>query len=199
MSEQTPSEDQSVLQIHDEHVNSFIVQPSEEEKAQLLERLPVEGVERYGEMPLQDVYIFHCDRYCCVPNSLFIAKLAEADNGGVLEHMDFSSNYIGTIGLLPVLEIADMLGTVKTLNFTAQRFNDSSIATICSILYDHPTLEDINLSKNPIGVKSARALHDLVSKNKVITNLDVSETHIPDDWVKKLQNATAVNKKRGQQ
>ena len=192
MSEPTPSD--SVWEVHGKKDVPVEFELTEEELAKL-ERLP--PPEAQGSMSPSDLYLFHCDRYCVVPNSSIMKLLCSAEEACTpITEVDLTDNYIGSVGMLPLLEFCDNTPTLSAINLQQQRFTDKTVETLCIIFEDHTGLKSINLSKNPLGVKSARLLLDLLNKNPGIVHLNIDGTYISEDWQAKLQKAVQNNVNR---
>jgi Ran GTPase-activating protein (RanGAP) involved in mRNA processing and transport len=155
-----------------------------EVEAEAISRLPPITCSRYEGKSLSEIYVFHCDRYCCIPNSNIVKYLiALQEQNKPLEIVDCSKNYVGAVGLLPLLELVDISSQVHTVILAGQKLTDRSVEAISEILGDHKGITYMDLSNNPIGVQGARTLQEMVASrsNRVRTVL-LSGTQIPEEW-----------------
>eukprot|EP00668_Euglena_longa_P029480 GGOE01036828.1.p1 GENE.GGOE01036828.1~~GGOE01036828.1.p1 ORF type:complete len:217 (-),score=38.28 GGOE01036828.1:206-856(-) len=186
-----PSDNDIVWTFHDkdkEDEGSSDFELSEDEVARIP---PVPPSKPLDCMAPLDMYLFHCDRYCVVPNSRFAQELADLEDLPL--SFDLSTNYIGPIGMLPVLELCATIPTLTALNAAQQQLTDRSTQTICEILQHHTHLQCVDLSGNLLGVRSARMLLRLLNRNPAITHLDVQRTYIAEDWQRRLARTAELN------
>eukprot|EP00667_Euglena_gracilis_P019953 EG_transcript_21476 len=191
---ETPSAGDTVWAFHgrddDAAGDSFDLELSAEELA----RIPPPPGEPLDRLAPLDLYLFHCDRYGVIPNSLFVQELEECTS--LPSTFDFSANYVGPIGLLPVLELCATAPALTALRLSQQQLTDRSTQTLCEILRHHPGLCCLDLRRNLLGVRSARLLLRLLNSNPTLTRLDVGDTFLPEDWQHRLARTADRNAAR---
>ena len=110
------------------------------------------------------------------------------DDSGDTTRLDLSDNYLGRNGLRPLLDVISTWPACKTLSLRNTYLETRNVADIVRILGQHPGLQFLDLSHNPLYDTSGRYLLALVKKNRRIVQLNLEGTDIKESTLKKIAN-----------
>ncbi|CCW64796.1 unnamed protein product [Phytomonas sp. EM1] len=150
---------------------------------------------RVQEPSLRDVYIKACVENGIHVNSGIVAILPDKPSMTYLsETLDFSNNYIGDRGILPLLAVVEKLHNLKAILFVENGLRNKGIDALCTGVANHPSLERIDLSGNCISEGAALSLEGLLRTNKRIVDLAINRSKISVEWRVKLKDLIALNR-----
>ena len=132
---------------------------------------------RVAVKPLRELYLDECAHYNAHPNSVVLKTLPDTTVGGMggganfmmigsnaITELDFSRNYLGDRGLLPLLAVINRIPTLKSLNLSENGLRNNAVISLCTavLVKPHPSLTTIDLSHNYISKGAATALINML-------------------------------------
>ena len=95
-----------------------------------------------------------------------------------LEVLDLSLNFVGRLGLRPVLDVVRCCRSLSSLNFADNFLDNSSVVEIIGAVDGCTTVRELNLSRNPISQSGGKHLNSLVRNNANIVSVSLQDTLI---------------------
>lgn len=118
-------------------------------------------------------YVTSCQVQGATPNSE-ITKLMEEDETAFFGHrLSLGVNYLGDRGIRSFLPIISANDHLMYLNLSSQGIHNPGALAICESFLGHPSLANLDLSKNRIGTKGGHALVHLAETNEALLTLAV--------------------------
>jgi len=148
----------------------------------------LEGLDRWARH-----YVIRCNIHQAQTNSGVVDFFAMLDDSGDTTRLDLSDNYLGRNGLRPLLDVISTWPACKTLSLRNTYLETRNVADIVRILGQHPGLQFLDLSHNPLYDTSGRYLLALVKKNRRIVQLNLEGTDIKESTLKKIANQVQKN------
>ena len=109
-----------------------------------IERCPFNFEEQLDLSQLTRLTHFTCSN-CFADCHLLFALESFTCN---LEYLDISNNWLNPIDHAPLVACIEKQKSLKTLNLTRNNLNIRSAPTLFNVLFNHPSLEILNLAKN---------------------------------------------------
>jgi len=150
---------------------------------------------KLADKSIDEVYQFFCNQYKCKVNSQMSQHLQKLGKDyDKIDVLDFNKNYIGNVGLSPVLEIIQRSTKLTLVKLSDNGLRNDGVKLLASVIERHPTLAGLDVSRNWISLGAAKVLIIAVTNNKNLVHIDVSKTKIPKTLQKKLKNLCNANK-----
>mmetsp|Transcript_4710 Transcript_4710/g.17702 ORF Transcript_4710/g.17702 Transcript_4710/m.17702 type:complete len:148 (-) Transcript_4710:253-696(-) len=128
---------------------------------------------------LREKYLASCKTEIVTPNSVFQKMLPDdPDTEFPSDTLDFTRNYVGDRGVVPVLQTLAHMPNICILKLKDNGLRNNAIHQLEKILKDHPSLIEIDLSHNFISTGAANSLLRLLDENQVIRKIDLEGTKI---------------------
>lgn len=151
----------------------------------------------YAGLSLREVYIIHCKEYQIKSNSALLQVLPSfPDDFSSLHFLDISKNFLGPIGIKPLLPVIECCTSLSALDFSSQQLHKESIELICAILRTHPSVARINLSGNPLNITAGVVLLDFCRLNQNIEEVLLYNTQIRGTMFSTIQEQTRINREK---
>eukprot|EP01063_Lacrimia_lanifica_P015306 TRINITY_DN22102_c0_g1_i1.p1 TRINITY_DN22102_c0_g1~~TRINITY_DN22102_c0_g1_i1.p1 ORF type:complete len:373 (+),score=149.10 TRINITY_DN22102_c0_g1_i1:44-1162(+) len=151
--------------------------------------------EPYAGLSAREVYIAVCRQHACKVNSGIAANLPDAADGFDMATLDMTDNMVGPKGVVPLMEVVRLSGTLKSVVLKNNYLDNSAVRTVSLALRDHPSVEHVDLAGNPISWTAGMYLMDLVALNPRITKVDVAGTFLKPNIVKNITEQAQRNQK----
>eukprot|EP01065_Artemidia_motanka_P008489 TRINITY_DN1427_c3_g1_i1.p1 TRINITY_DN1427_c3_g1~~TRINITY_DN1427_c3_g1_i1.p1 ORF type:complete len:797 (+),score=276.09 TRINITY_DN1427_c3_g1_i1:62-2392(+) len=140
------------------------------------------------------LYQLSCDRFRCRKNAHLMKHLpAEKGRFDLLTEIDLNLTLVGRKGIRAILELVRACRNVERLCFADNALNNDSVKDIVGVLWDHPSVEHLDLSRNPISHAAGKLLSELAGKNQMIGGILLSDTLINPALIKIIESKAAVN------
>ncbi|KAK7201086.1 calpain-like cysteine peptidase [Novymonas esmeraldas] len=125
----------------------------------------------------REIYKKRCDELGCACNSAVVRVLSDApDDVASLTSLDLSRNFLGSKGVIPLLDVIEGATQLRSLDLRDQKLGNDAVEVICARLRRHPSLLKLNLSSNPITLAVSSALLELARQNTVIQYIYLEHT-----------------------
>ncbi|KAG5497963.1 hypothetical protein GH5_02759 [Leishmania sp. Ghana 2012 LV757] len=136
----------------------------------------------------REIYKKRCRELGCACNSAVVQLLSDVpDDVASLTSLDLSRNFIGRKGILPLLDVIEGAGQLRSLDLRDQQLGNDVVEVICARLRGHPSLLKLNLSNNPITLAVSSALLDLVKENSVLQYVLLQQTFVRSAMVTAIE------------
>ena len=116
-----------------------------------------------------------------------------------IQYLDLSGR-VGPTGLTAVLPLLQCARNLCHLNLGGNNLGDRSIGKLIGLLQDHPNIEELDLSNNPITSKAGQQLLELAASNRRLVQINVTGTAVRSSVIKQIKAQLQSNlqgKKRG--
>eukprot|EP00667_Euglena_gracilis_P005627 EG_transcript_5666 len=137
------------------------------------------------------VYAAKCDELRCRKNSHLMRALPGAVQWDSLTEMDLSWNFVGRVGVLPVLEVVRRSPNIIKLSLANNFLNNDSVREIVTHLVDHRCLGHLDLSRNPISHAAGKLLSRFAVQSPRLHTVLLEETLINPALVRIIQRNAA--------
>ena len=129
-------------------------------------------------------YLQLCSLHQVRPNSGLLNTLQglDMDKGTALTDLDLNGNHLGSRGVSVVFDLVSCSQRLTTLKLSGQQLNAQSLAQLLDVLHTHLSLRSLDLSNNTLSIAAARALSEFASATSTLEGVDVSATHITQEW-----------------
>eukprot|EP00996_Jenningsia_fusiforme_P000099 NODE_1062_length_1730_cov_27.175491_g938_i0.p1 GENE.NODE_1062_length_1730_cov_27.175491_g938_i0~~NODE_1062_length_1730_cov_27.175491_g938_i0.p1 ORF type:complete len:405 (-),score=50.09 NODE_1062_length_1730_cov_27.175491_g938_i0:266-1480(-) len=146
------------------------------------------------DLSLRSIYLRECKRFRCKANSYLLKTLSEtASSFDTLQSLDLSLNFVGRVGLRPVLAIIRLAPGLKWLSLADNWLNNESARELVDALYDHRGVSHLDLSRNPISHSAGKMLSDYASHNPAISTILLEGTLVNPALIRIISQKTARN------
>eukprot|EP01060_Flectonema_neradi_P015263 TRINITY_DN21924_c0_g1_i1.p1 TRINITY_DN21924_c0_g1~~TRINITY_DN21924_c0_g1_i1.p1 ORF type:complete len:372 (+),score=58.75 TRINITY_DN21924_c0_g1_i1:915-2030(+) len=149
--------------------------------------------EPYRGMTCRDVYSMLCRQHACKVNSGVVSKLPMLSDDFDIDCLDLTANMVGSKGMIPVMEVARLSKTLRKIILKNNYLDNGAIRSISMALRDHPTVESIDVSGNPISWTAGMHIIDLVSNNQSIQRIDMDGTFLKPNIIETIKGHTRKN------
>eukprot|EP00164_Ancoracysta_twista_P005475 GFYU01007507.1.p1 GENE.GFYU01007507.1~~GFYU01007507.1.p1 ORF type:complete len:290 (-),score=57.04 GFYU01007507.1:82-951(-) len=131
----------------------------------------------YGKIgPAGQAYLDQCEQHKIYPNTEIVNFFNTTENK--TRAYDFSGNYIGPEGLLPVVRMIRRNDKVSTINLSGQRIRTDALKFIAETLTPCDTIVDIDLSDNPISYQAFPYIKRLIEMCPKLKSLNLKRTKL---------------------
>eukprot|EP01065_Artemidia_motanka_P040576 TRINITY_DN5107_c5_g1_i1.p1 TRINITY_DN5107_c5_g1~~TRINITY_DN5107_c5_g1_i1.p1 ORF type:complete len:264 (+),score=52.13 TRINITY_DN5107_c5_g1_i1:58-849(+) len=143
---------------------------------------------------LREVYEASCERHGCKANTA-VVRLLPADWSARhrLHRLDLSLNFIGRVGLRPVLDVVRRSPQLQHLSLADNFLDNSAVAEVLATVDGHPSLRTLDLSRNPVSQAAGKLLSSLVRNNANISSVIVDDTLISPALKASILRKAAAN------
>jgi Ran GTPase-activating protein (RanGAP) involved in mRNA processing and transport len=143
---------------------------------------------------LREVYDDACRDLDVHPNSA-VQRLLPEKQGAALasESLDFTNNYVGDKGILPVCAVLQRCPNLKHVSFVKNGLRNAGILALSSALAKHPGVTSLDVSENYISHGAANALVSLLKENPRILKLEFADTKFEVNERLELKELVAAN------
>jgi hypothetical protein len=150
-----------------------------------------------GETPTpKSFYVSQCKQHLCKPNSHIINLLSHCSGQLDFKELDLSTNFVGTKGIFPILEIVRRCPHLQKFIVRDNYLDNQAVHYVASTALEHPALTHLDVSNNPISWTAAMSLLDMVNKNPRIREVFMQGTFIKPEIVetinKKIENRKII-------
>eukprot|EP01065_Artemidia_motanka_P002421 TRINITY_DN11158_c0_g1_i1.p2 TRINITY_DN11158_c0_g1~~TRINITY_DN11158_c0_g1_i1.p2 ORF type:complete len:466 (+),score=179.51 TRINITY_DN11158_c0_g1_i1:58-1455(+) len=138
-----------------------------------------------------------CRKFGVRENSGLIEQMVSAKEA--LKELDISNNYIGPKGLDALTSILDRHPTLRALRLRNTLLSTDQVVNLCKVLQrpaSKSKIRVLDLSENPLTHPAGRALLSMLQSRGMITEIDLSGTHISPALINKIQTAAKHNLSR---
>jgi hypothetical protein len=144
---------------------------------------------------LRDLYVSECGKSKCKVNTGVLRLLpADAKNNDQLKVIDLSANIVGSQGLHPILVVAQNAIGLESFIAPDNYLSNECVKELTERLDRHPTLNRIDLSRNPISHQGGKLLSAFVRRNEKIEQLVLKDTLINNALVAIMEKKCAENR-----
>eukprot|EP00758_Cryptobia_borreli_P020322 Tbor_TRINITY_DN9980_c0_g1::TRINITY_DN9980_c0_g1_i1::g.17654::m.17654 len=114
------------------------------------------------------------------------------------EDVILSSNYLGGLGFIAVTELLLKFSRVhlKKILVSNNGLTNESVIFFARSFHSHPTLTTIDFSNNPISLTAVLALREMLQRNRVITEINLNNTHIDTAAIRKINRIINLRSKK---
>eukprot|EP00756_Hemistasia_phaeocysticola_P028325 Hpha_TRINITY_DN16169_c1_g8::TRINITY_DN16169_c1_g8_i1::g.4825::m.4825 len=144
-------------------------------------------------MSARDVYVALCKELKLRVNSNLVGVLPTTPDEFSIESLDLSTNMVGPRGVVPVIEIARLSPKLKKVDFRDNYLDNPSVRAISLGLKNHPGLESIDFSRNPISWTAGMAILELVTNNTMIQEVGLEGTLLKEGVMESIRNRIGQN------
>ena len=97
----------------------------------------------------------------------------------ITEELDFSRNYVGDRGLVPIIKVLELCPMLKVLRLKNNGLRNKSIEALCTSLKQNPgSLCRLDLSHNYISTGAGKQLEALLKENTTVREINLEATKI---------------------
>eukprot|EP01062_Namystynia_karyoxenos_P062381 TRINITY_DN55276_c0_g1_i1.p1 TRINITY_DN55276_c0_g1~~TRINITY_DN55276_c0_g1_i1.p1 ORF type:complete len:328 (+),score=134.06 TRINITY_DN55276_c0_g1_i1:91-984(+) len=166
--------------------------------SELLRRPAVQANEaappQWRGIALRAVYEESCSLHGCRVNTDFAERLPDEPVAAcTVSSIDLSLNFVGRVGLRPVLAVARCAPELRHLSLGGNFLDNSAAAEVCAAVDGMPSLRALDLSCNPISQAAGKLLSCLLRNNANICSVNVEGTLISPALKAALQRKAAAN------
>eukprot|EP01062_Namystynia_karyoxenos_P033374 TRINITY_DN24572_c0_g1_i1.p1 TRINITY_DN24572_c0_g1~~TRINITY_DN24572_c0_g1_i1.p1 ORF type:complete len:230 (+),score=66.40 TRINITY_DN24572_c0_g1_i1:86-691(+) len=156
---------------------------------------------RTGEVPAEqlakrgyaaEVYGEQCRRNRCRPNSGVLGALQAAACADIAE-LSFDANYLGSVGLLPLLAVLPLLPSLQRLSFRSCGLDAPQVTVLARVAARLPSLRSLDVADNPFGCLGGKALLEAAEANRGIVNICVDKVSLVTGLRRKLAEQIQAN------
>lgn len=163
--------------------------------------LPAAGVRLFREDELRsrslaDLYRCACASYNVTPNRIVEKQLPEMCDGRAhleLRTLDCSGTYLGNNGCAALIPVVAACQRLSYLFLPKCGLKASAAKELVSCLAAHPGIYSVDLSRNDLGTTVGMALLQLVRVHRRVFHLNVSETLIIPQLLRKIDKEVQFN------
>ncbi|KPA83243.1 putative calpain-like cysteine peptidase [Leptomonas pyrrhocoris] len=153
----------------------------------------------YAGFSLKEVYKKRCADLQCAANSVVVKLLSDVpDDFTSLTSLDLSRNFLGTKGVIPLLDVVECAKALQSLDLRNQELGNEAVAIICARLRRHPSLQKLNISDNPITLAVGPDLLELAKNNAVLQYIFLEHTLVRPSMVTTIEVQLEKNRQRAQ-
>ncbi|AYU78478.1 cysteine peptidase, Clan CA, family C2, putative [Leishmania donovani] len=150
--------------------------------------------EPFAAMPSNaELYIYYCRRSACHPNSA-VKRYLDDTASSSLEVVDVSANYLGTRGLIPVLDLVKNTKTVHTLDLSNNMMELEHVEHLAYCLALHPCMRTVRLCNDGLHDGHVDALLQLLAENASIEHVSVEGNNLTAASVQAIARALEKSK-----
>eukprot|EP01006_Ploeotia_vitrea_P028814 TRINITY_DN61444_c0_g1_i1.p1 TRINITY_DN61444_c0_g1~~TRINITY_DN61444_c0_g1_i1.p1 ORF type:complete len:909 (+),score=98.87 TRINITY_DN61444_c0_g1_i1:36-2762(+) len=136
---------------------------------------------------LSELYIDQCTAHKIKPDAI-VMRVLDGKYSNEVTELDFSSNYLGSVGLRALFEALHGCPRLVSLSFEANYLKSEAIPPLVTLVNSLPACSSINLAKNTtLGFTAANHLMNLIKSHNQILYLDVSDTGIAKATQEQIQ------------
>ncbi|KPI90163.1 putative calpain-like cysteine peptidase putative cysteine peptidase Clan CA family C2 [Leptomonas seymouri] len=151
----------------------------------------------YAGFSLREVYKKRCADLQCAANSAVLEELSDVpDDFASLTSLDLSRNFLGTKGVIPLLDVVECAKAIRSLNLRNQELGNEAAAIICARLRRHPALQKLDMSHNPITLAVSTDLLELAKNNPVLQYISLEHTLVRPSMVTVIEVQLEKNRQR---
>eukprot|EP01062_Namystynia_karyoxenos_P066070 TRINITY_DN60088_c0_g1_i1.p1 TRINITY_DN60088_c0_g1~~TRINITY_DN60088_c0_g1_i1.p1 ORF type:complete len:371 (+),score=91.94 TRINITY_DN60088_c0_g1_i1:80-1192(+) len=160
------------------------------------QRPPAGGsaAQRWTGMGAQGVYVALCKELRCKVNSEFAAVLPDAPGDFSVSAIDLSRNIVGPKGVVPVMEVARLSLGLRSVNLGDNYLDNPAVRAVTLALKEHPAVESVDFSRNPISWTAGMSILELVTANHSITHVGLERTFLKPNIIETIQAQTQRNR-----
>ena len=118
-------------------------------------------------------YVAHCQALGATPNSEVKRRVEEDEAAYLGDRLSLGVNYLGDRGLRAFVPLISANDHLKYLNLSMQGIHNPAALALTEAFLGHPSLANLDLSRNRIGEKGGRALLHLAESNEALLTLAV--------------------------
>eukprot|EP01065_Artemidia_motanka_P032876 TRINITY_DN39858_c0_g1_i1.p1 TRINITY_DN39858_c0_g1~~TRINITY_DN39858_c0_g1_i1.p1 ORF type:complete len:378 (+),score=91.84 TRINITY_DN39858_c0_g1_i1:103-1134(+) len=144
-------------------------------------------------MGARDVYTALCKEMKCRVNSNLAAALPSGADNFSIEVLDLSTNMVGPKGIVPIIQVAKLSPTLRKVDLRDNYLDNPAVRAVTLALLDHPAVESIDFSRNPISWSAGMSILELVTHNNMITHVGVDGTFLKERVIETISERTAQN------
>ncbi|KAI5690431.1 Calpain large subunit [Leishmania braziliensis] len=140
-----------------------------------------------------ELYTYYCRRSACHPNSA-VKRYLDDTASSPLEVVDASANYLGSRGIIPVLDLVKNTKTVHTLDLSNNTMELEQVEHLAYCVALHPNMRTVRLCNNGLHDSHVDALLQLLSENASIEHVAVDDNNLTAASVQAIVQALERNK-----
>ncbi|GET88246.1 calpain, putative [Leishmania tarentolae] len=140
-----------------------------------------------------ELYTYYCRRSACHPNSA-VKQYLNGTASSPLEVVDVSGNYLGSRGLIPVLDLVKNTKTVHTLDLSNNTMELEHVQHLAYCLALHPCIRTVRLCNDGLHDGHVDALLQLLAENASIEEVRVEGNNLTVASVQALTRALEKSK-----
>eukprot|EP00670_Eutreptiella_braarudii_P009478 CAMPEP_0174307378 /NCGR_PEP_ID=MMETSP0810-20121108/1080_1 /TAXON_ID=73025 ORGANISM="Eutreptiella gymnastica-like, Strain CCMP1594" /NCGR_SAMPLE_ID=MMETSP0810 /ASSEMBLY_ACC=CAM_ASM_000659 /LENGTH=599 /DNA_ID=CAMNT_0015414411 /DNA_START=63 /DNA_END=1862 /DNA_ORIENTATION=+ len=139
----------------------------------------------------REVYATKCNAHRCNKNSQLMKSLPDSHQWDLLTELDLNLNFVGRVGIRPVLEVVKLSPNVRKLCLADNFLNNESVKDIVTALVRHPSLGHLDLSRNPISHAAGKMLSHFAVDSQALHTVLLEETLINPALIRIIQKKAA--------
>lgn len=118
-------------------------------------------------------YETYCQALGATANSEIRKRVEEDEAAYMGDRLSLGVNYLGDRGVRAFLPLISANNHLKYLNLSMQGIHNPAALALTEAFLSHPSLANLDLSRNRIGDKGGRALLHLAESNEALLTLSV--------------------------
>ena len=131
-----------------------------------------------------------CAQHACHANSNVIDMLSpSAAAFDTVQHLDFSKNYLGWRGVLPLLDVIARFHSLLSLNLCHNYVTNDCMPRFCEVMRGLPCIVRVDLSCNPISYAAGKQLVALIAAVPTLRQVKVDCTLMNPGLAKRVVRA----------
>eukprot|EP00817_Percolomonadidae_sp_ATCC50343_P006733 CAMPEP_0117420072 /NCGR_PEP_ID=MMETSP0758-20121206/1487_1 /TAXON_ID=63605 /ORGANISM="Percolomonas cosmopolitus, Strain AE-1 (ATCC 50343)" /LENGTH=604 /DNA_ID=CAMNT_0005201477 /DNA_START=167 /DNA_END=1981 /DNA_ORIENTATION=+ len=138
--------------------------------------------------PMVDVYLYNCKKFKVKPNTRIKNTIATYNTLVHHEKIDFSDNFIGNRGIIPIMKCIGRMHDCQQLIIRQNGISNEGCAAICESVTKHPGIHTVDLSNNSLSIFAANGILAMVKANTNLRYVHLNGTAIPDDHLRWIEN-----------
>jgi hypothetical protein len=143
--------------------------------------------QQFSTVSPRDLYQQLCKKLNCKCNGSVTEALSDQPGNFSMEKLVLGRTYVGTKGVIPIIEICKVLSKLTTLDLSDNYLSNEAVGFfLAKMAASHPSLTRIVLSKNPISWTAGMSLLELALKNSKLHTLELHQTLIKDGVVEAI-------------
>uniref|UniRef100_A0A7S1NET5 Uncharacterized protein n=1 Tax=Eutreptiella gymnastica TaxID=73025 RepID=A0A7S1NET5_9EUGL len=135
----------------------------------------------------RELYALKCVENGCKKNSLLMKSLPSLARWDLLTELDLNLNFVGSLGIRPVLEVVRRSPNVSKLCLADNFLTNDSVKDIVTQLMNHPKLSHLDLRKNPISHAGGKMLSQFATESPALHTVLLDDTLINPALVRIIQ------------
>lgn len=150
----------------------------------------------FFSVSLHDAYLATCKREGVKPNSVLARTLpTTVATASDITEVDLSTNFVGARGCKVLLEVAAGMPCLRRLCLRDNQLTNDVVDDLCRHLKQHPSLCELDISRNPISHTGGKALlYYAAHCNSRLIALNANETLLNEGLKKRLDEQIRVNR-----
>uniref|UniRef100_A0A8D2DPI7 Leucine rich repeat containing 74A n=1 Tax=Sciurus vulgaris TaxID=55149 RepID=A0A8D2DPI7_SCIVU len=149
--------------------------------------LEIEDTEKFFTTGQKELYLEACKLMGVVPVSYFIRNMEES-------HMNLNYHGLGPMGTKAIAIALVSNTTITKMELEDNCIMDEGMLSLVEMLHENYYLQELNVSKNDIGLEGARVISEFLQRNtSSLWSLELSGNNFKEEAIELLCQALTIN------